>query len=104
MSKYHNHRYNGFDSVKEAKRYSELCLLQRAGKITGLERQVRFELIPAQYEGKKCVFRAVNYYADFTYYQDGQFIVEDVKGMKTDVYKLKAKLMYWRHKIKIRET
>jgi len=60
-------------------------------------------LIPAQYENGKCVFRAVNYYADFTYWEKGRFVVEDVKGMKTDVYKLKAKLMYYRHHIKIRE-
>ena len=49
-NKYHNHKFHGFDSIKEAKRYSELCLLQKAGKISGLDRQVRFELIPAQYE------------------------------------------------------
>ena len=103
-NKYGNTRSGGFDSLRERGRFRELQLLERAGKISGLERQVRFELIPAQYDNGKCVFRAVNYFADFTYWQDGKFVCEDVKGMKTDVYKLKAKLMYYRYHIKIKET
>ena len=104
MTKYYNRRGKGFDSVKECMRYQELLLLQRAGKIQGLERQVRFELIPAQYSGGKCVFRACSYVADFTYWENGKFVVEDCKGYKTDVYKLKAKMMYFFHNIRIRET
>ena len=104
VNKYHNHKFHGFDSIKEAKRYSELCLLQKAGKISGLDRQVRFELIPAQYEDGKCVFRATNYYADFTYWEKGKFVVEDVKGVKTPEYKIKAKLMFRNYHIRIRET
>lgn len=108
MSKYGSHKtyYKGirFDSRKEADRYVELCILQKAGIIFDLQRQVQFTLIPAQYEGKKCVFRATNYYADFTYIQDGRLVVEDVKGFKTKEYQLKKKMMYYFHHIKIKET
>ena len=61
-------------------------------------------LIPAQYEGKKCIFKATNYYADFTYMRDGKLVVEDVKGFKTKEYQLKKKMMYYFHHIKIKET
>lgn len=88
-----------FDSHKEYIRWCELRLLERGHKISDLKRQVRFELIPKQ-DGEMACY----YVADFTYYQNGEFIVEDVKGCKTDVYKLKKKLMLWRHGIKIKET
>lgn len=88
-----------FDSIKEHRRYCELRLLERAGKISGLSRQVSFELIPKQ-EGE----RAVNYVADFTYYENGNFVVEDTKGYKTEVYRLKKKLLLWRWGHKIKET
>ena len=104
MNKYYNKKKDGFHSIKEYKRYQELLLLQKAGKICGLDRQVRFELLPSQYDGKKCVYRAANYYADFVYWENGKFIVEDVKGYRTKDYILKAKLMYYMHHIKIRET
>lgn len=104
MSKYRNRKYHGFDSKKEAERYHELALMQRAGLITGLQRQVKFELLPSQYDGRKCVFRAVNYFADFVYQQDGKLVVEDVKGFRTKDYILKAKMMYFFHHIKIKET
>jgi len=104
MSKYHNTKSGGFDSIKERRRWKELQLLQKAGQICGLDRQVRFDLIPAQYEGKKCIYRGVSYYADFTYWENGVFVVEDCKGFRTDVYKLKAKMMYYFHHIKIKET
>lgn len=97
-NKYYNRKVkiNGiqFDSVKEAKRYTELQLLQRAGVISDLQRQVSFELIPAQYIDGKLVERKATYIADFVYLEGGEKIVEDVKGgVKTDVYKLKKKLM-----------
>ena len=88
-----------FDSMKEYNRYCVLKLLQRAGKISDLKRQVKFELIPKQEGELTC-----NYVADFTYYQNGEYIVEDVKGCKTDVYKIKKKLMLWVHGIRITET
>ena len=104
MSKYHNQRRGGFDSIRERKRYGELKLMERAGMISGLTRQVRFELIPAQYHNGKCLERSCSYYADFTYWKDGRFIVEDCKGFKTDVYRIKKKLMLERHGIVIKET
>ncbi len=104
-SKYRNQKtqINGitFDSKHEAQRYAELLLLQRAGEIQGLNRQVRFELIPKQ-EGE----RACYYVADFVYNvtATGEMVVEDAKGVKTDVYKIKRKLMLWVHGIRIREV
>lgn len=100
--------YNGlqFDSQKELRRYLELRLLERSGQITGLRRQVKFELIPAQKEEKgKCVERAVGYIADFVYQdENGQTVVEDTKGVKTKEYVIKRKLMLYRYGIKIREV
>lgn len=88
-----------FDSQKEYRRWRELKLCEIAGKITNLERQVAFELIPKQ-DGE----RAVYYIADFVYYEKGEKVVEDVKGYVTEVFKLKKKLMKWRHGINIKIT
>ena len=104
MTKYHNIKQNGFDSRKEERRFYELSLLQRAGKITGLKRQVPFVLIPTQYEDGKCVERACTYKADFTYYEDGKIVVEDVKGCKTAEYVIKRKLMLQKYGIRIQEV
>lgn len=103
-NKYHNKKVNGFDSIKEFRRYQELQLLEKAGKIQGLARQVRFDLLPSQYEDKKCIFRGVSYYADFTYWKNHEFVVEDAKGFRTKEYQLKKKMMYYFHHIKIREV
>ena len=72
-----------FDSQHEYKRWIELKLLQRAGEIKELERQVKFELVPKQ-DGE----RAIHYVADFVYIDNrtGEKVVEDAKGAKTDVY------------------
>ena len=93
-----------FDSKKEARRYCELISLQRAGHIRNLECQKRFELIPAQKDstGKVIEHKCV-YVADFCYEMDGEVIVEDVKGMKTDVYIIKRKLMLYKYGIRVRE-
>ena len=90
-----------YDSKKEYKRHMELLLLQRAGEITDLKRQVKYELIPKQ-EGE----RAVYYVADFVYTdtRTGEEVVEDCKGFRTDVYKLKAKIYRYRYGKKIHET
>ena len=108
-----------FDSVKEYRRYTELKLLEAAGAISDLRWQVRFELIPAQYEtirnysktGKrlkdkqKCVERAVEYIADFVYTDtDGCEIVEDTKGKRTKEYIIKRKLMRYLKGITIQEV
>ena len=90
-------------SAKERARAVELRLLERAGKIQGLSEQVRFELLPRQ-DGEK----PVTYTADFTYWENGKFIVEDVKGYKKstayDLFVIKRKLMLYRYGIHIRET
>lgn len=109
-NKYSNHKIiidgEKYDSKKEARRHMELILLQRAGEIKNLQRQVKFVLIPPQkYEGK-AVERECAYIADFTYHdaKNGEYIVEDTKGMKTKDYIIKRKLMLWVHGIRILET
>ena len=88
-----------FDSKREAARWRELVILERAGEITTLLRQVPFVLIDKSEHGP-----AIKYYADFTYMENGRYIVEDVKGVKTDVYKIKKRLMAERYGITIREV
>ena len=101
--KYHNRRteVDGiiFDSVREANRYRELKLMERAGLIQDLQRQVRYELIPKC--GKE---RACCYVADFVYQEGGIVIVEDTKGVRTKEYIIKRKLMNWRYDIQITEV
>ena len=117
-----------FDSIKEGNRYCELKLLQRAGAISDLELQKRYELIPAQYETvetgeyykvgakkgqpktkKVCIEQSVCYIADFVYQEKGQTVVEDVKGFRDPSsatyakFVLKRKMMLWLHGIRIRE-
>lgn len=81
-------------------------MLQKAGEIQYLERQVRFTLIPTQKIDGKVVERPVVYIADFKYWDNrtGEQVVEDVKGMKTKEYIIKRKLMLWRFGIKIYEV
>ena len=96
-----------FDSKKEAQRYTELLLLQRAGQISNLELQKEYILIPAQREsdvkGAKVIERAVKYKADFVYRENGREVVEDTKGVRTKEYIIKRKLMLWIYGIRIRE-
>ena len=96
-----------FDSMKEAARWQELKLLERAGEIRDLQRQVPFVVIPVQKDERgKVIEREVKYVADFTYVEKGKLTrtVEDVKGLKTEVYKLKRKLMLYRNGIRIKEV
>lgn len=102
--KYGNQPTDGHASRKEAKRATELRLLEKAGQITDLEEQVRYELIPAQYVDGKCVERSVVYVADFKYVERGIFVLEDTKGVRTPTYILKRKLMLLVHGIRVRET
>lgn len=88
-----------FDSKKEYMRWQELKLMQQAGLINELRRQVKFEVIPAAGSHK-----AKFYIADFVYQQDGHQVVEDSKGVRTKDYILKRHLMAWRHNITIKET
>lgn len=92
-----------FDSAKESRRYCELKLLQRAGKIQELQLQKEFELLPSQKIDGKVVERAVKYKADFYYLQDGRVVVEDTKGFRTKDYIIKRKLLLWRFGIRIIE-
>lgn len=96
-----------FDSKKEKDRFCKLEAMQARGEISGLQRQYKIELIPAQRIGGKCVERACNYFADFAYYDSsGVFIVEDVKSKatKTPQYIIKRKLILWLHGIQISEV
>lgn len=95
MNKYKNKKVvvdgEEFDSIRESQRYKELKLLERAGKIKNLELQPRF-LLQDSFEKNGRVFRKIEYVADFQYIENGKTIVEDVKGMQTDVFKLKHKI------------
>lgn len=117
-NKYKNVKTNGYDSKKEAGRAGALKLMQKQGLISDLQEQQRFTLIPSQrglkevYNKKKqklemknrVIEQPVYYVADFTYIQDGAFVVEDVKGKRTALYILKRKLMLYKHGIRIKET
>ena len=106
-SKYHARKVtvNGitFDSKKEARRWSELKLMESAGIITDLRRQVTFQLLPSQ-KGDGRTERPANYVADFVYQENGKTVVEDTKGMKTRDYILKRKILLFIHGITIKEV
>lgn len=117
-SKYHNKKITvdgqTYDSKKEYLRHKELLLLERAGKIQDLRRQVEYMLIPSQFgmvpdaetgrTKRVCLERACNYRADFTYFENGKLVVEDCKGFRTPDYILKRKMMLYLLEIRIRET
>lgn len=94
-----------FDSQAELARYRSLLILQRAGKIAGLTRQVSFVLAPKVIINGVAK-RSLIYRADFGYtdLQTGKAVVEDVKGALTAVYKIKRHLMASVHGISILET
>lgn len=94
-----------FDSKREADRYVVLKGMEEDGLIEDLRRQVRYELVPAfDVDGRH--YRPVYYVADFVYMdkEAGREVVEDVKGMRTDVYKLKSKLFARRYGMNVKET
>lgn len=86
-----------FDSKLEAKRYNELKLLEKSGKIKELKLQPSFELIPSFKKNGK-TFRKAIYKADFSYIdtETGETIIEDTKGYVTDLYKLKKKIFEYK--------
>ena len=117
MSKYRNRKIivDGitFDSVKEGQRWCELRLMQRAGYIRDLERQVKFVLIPVQKDPAtgKVIERECSYVADYMYWENHanegwKKVVEDVKSTatKTPEYRIKRKLMLTEYGIRIREV
>ena len=119
-NKFHAIRYRGHASKKEARRAQQLHALASAGAISDLREQVRYELIPAQWEevprygkrgqplkpGRKCIERACFYAADFVYVDcaTGKTVVEDTKGFRTPEYIIKRKLMRWVHGITVKEV
>ena len=105
-NKFQNLKDAGGASRKESRRAQYLRTLRNAGLIRDLRDQVKFELLPTQYGADgKLLERSVNYIADFVYVDEqGTTHVEDAKGMRTDVYRLKKKLMLSIHKIRIEEV
>lgn len=122
MSKYHSHKVtvdgDTYDSMKEYRRFKELSLLERAGAIQNLKRQVKYVLIPAQreftseidkkgnFKKGKLLERECAYIADFVYFDMStcRMTVEDTKGYRTKDYIIKRKLMLWVHGIQIKEV
>lgn len=102
-SKYRNIRadFNGrtYDSRKEMRRSAELLFLQNVGVIENLEYQVRFVLLDGYVNNKGEKIRPVCYIADFVYMdkERGRMVVEDTKGMRTEVYKIKKKMFEQRY-------
>ena len=99
MNKYKNKKvmYKDmiFDSKKERDYYIILEALQKNGEIKDLKWQVPFELQPKfKFKGK--TIRAITYIADFTYIKDGQLVIVDTKGYRTEIYKLKKKMMQYK--------
>lgn len=86
-----------FDSIKEANRYQELLLLQKACEIRNLKLQPEF-ILQDSFRLKKQTHRSIKYIADFQYqnFTTSEIIVEDVKGMKTEVYRIKKKLLLYK--------
>lgn len=87
-----------FDSRAEMQRYAELKMLERAGIIRDLTLQPEFILQPSFFhKGKK--IQAIKYFADFAYLdlRTNRSIVEDCKGMKTEIYKMKKKILLFRY-------
>lgn len=101
MSKYNNRKTQidmyVFDSALEAKRYKQLVLLQKAKKIQDLELQPHF-LLQENFKKNGKTYRKIEYIADFKYIENGQVVVEDVKGKETEVFKLKRKMFEYQYK------
>jgi len=87
-----------FDSLAEAKRYRELCLLQKAGYISDLEVHPRFMLQTAFEDRDGQKHRAIHYEADFKYLEKGVETIEDVKGALTQEFKIKQKLFLFQYR------
>lgn len=95
-----------FDSNLEAKRYKELKKLEKEGLIKELKLQPNYELIPS-FKKNGTVYRKTSYRADFMYFDNNlnKYIVEDVKGFKTDIYLIKKKLFEYKYQdLEIKEV
>ena len=109
MTKYHSRKtvLDGitFDSKREAHRYRELSLLLRAGEISDLRCQVKYTLIPSQKKPSGGTERPLTYTADFVYIgRDGKEVVEDAKGMRTQQYIMRRKMMLYVYGIEVMEV
>lgn len=98
-----------FDSGREGKRYKTLKILQKVGEISDLKLQVKYPLankedIESAKKRKLGKLAVPTYVADFVYVKDGEVIVEDSKGHKTNMYRLKKRFMKLIHDIDILET
>lgn len=100
MSKYNNKKIQidmyVFDSIAESKRYKELKLLEQAGHIANLELQPKF-LLQESFKKNGKTHRKIEYIADFKYTFEDKTIIEDVKGMETEVFKIKRKLFEYKY-------
>jgi hypothetical protein len=97
-SKYKNIKHSGYDSRKEAKRASELKLLEKSGIISNLEEQVAFVILESFKDSQGNTERDIKYIADFTYYDEEKrsHVIEDVKSpvsRKLPAYIMKRKLV-----------
>jgi hypothetical protein len=95
-----------YSSQRERDRHQTLLLMQKAGHIAGLTREVPFELAPrVKLIGEPRARPALRYYADFVYCTaDGQTVVEDAKGRQTPIYRMKKHLMATVHGIHVLES
>ena len=100
MNKYKNRKIVvdniKFESNLEAERYRQLKLLQRAKQISNLRLQVPF-LLQESFKKNGKTHREINYIADFVYEENGQTVVEDTKGICTEVFKIKRKLFEYKY-------
>lgn len=100
MNKYRNKKIIvdniKFDSNLEAERYRQLKLLQRAKQISNLKLQVPF-ILQEGFKKNGKTHRKIEYIADFVYEENGQTVVEDTKGMKTEAFKIKQKLFEYKY-------
>lgn len=94
-----------FDSKREARRWGELQLLERAGKIGSLERQVVYVLAPSvKIEGEARARPALRFKADFKYVENGATVVEDAKGFAGTAFRIRQHLMKHVHGIDVKLT
>jgi hypothetical protein len=87
-----------FDSLKEARRYTELLFMEKAGKINNLSRQPKFNLLEKYTNNQGEKVRETNYIGDFLYQEKGILICEDTKGFRTKEFLLKKKLFENKYK------